>query len=150
MKIFHPLLTALIVFGFVACNKNNTQDEKEPESSSNFNEGSSSELQENTEDAEKRESFSEPQDSFDEKSSPGPQGNAEDVGFANAGVSVALSEGNKFAKPSLWVESYGYNAGGCRVENHPRMIADGNGDSKADVVGFGEAGIYVSLATGVE
>ena len=75
-------------------------------------------------------------------------GKADIVGFANAGVSVAISEGDKFGQPSLWINNYGYNAGGWRVDKHPRIMVDVNGDNKADVVGFGEAGAYVSLSQG--
>ncbi|QRO02689.1 VCBS repeat-containing protein [Archangium violaceum] len=75
-------------------------------------------------------------------------GRADIVGFANAGVNVALSTGNGFAAPQLWLADFGYNAGGWRVEQHPRTLADVNGDGRADVVGFGQAGVYVALSTG--
>ncbi|MCF2856616.1 S8 family serine peptidase [Pseudoalteromonas sp. SMS1] len=70
------------------------------------------------------------------------------VGFANAGVYVSLSNGASFSSPRKWVSSFGYTAGGWRVENHPRMMADVNGDGRDDVVGFANAGVYVSLSTG--
>ncbi|MDK1313335.1 S8 family serine peptidase [Pseudoalteromonas ardens] len=70
------------------------------------------------------------------------------VGFANAGVYVSLSDGTSFSSPRQWVNSFGYSAGGWRVENHPRMMADVNGDGRDDVVGFANAGVYVSLSTG--
>jgi V8-like Glu-specific endopeptidase len=70
------------------------------------------------------------------------------VGFGNAGTYVSLSNGTSFTAPSLWVDNYGYNAGGWRVESHPRFLSDVNGDGKSDVVGFGEAGVYVSESTG--
>lgn len=38
--------------------------------------------------------------------------------------------------------------GGWLVERHPRFLADVNGDGKQDVVGFGDAGVYLSLSTG--
>src|SRR5262245_54760316 len=39
-------------------------------------------------------------------------------------------------------------AGGWSNDNtYPRELADVNGDGKADIVGFGAAGVYVSLAT---
>ncbi len=40
----------------------------------------------------------------------------------------------------------GFEAGGWRVEKHPRFLADITGDGKADIVGFGDAGVYVALA----
>ncbi len=70
------------------------------------------------------------------------------VGFANAGVHVSLSTGSSFTSPQRWVSSYGYEAGGWRVGMHPRMMADVDGDGKDDVVGFANAGVYVSLSTG--
>ncbi|CAM3789046.1 FG-GAP repeat protein [Vibrio aerogenes CECT 7868] len=75
-------------------------------------------------------------------------GKADVVGFGGAGVYVSLSTGTSFSAPSLWVNAFGYNAGQWRVEKHPRMMADVNGDGRADVVGFGNAGVYVSLSTG--
>jgi hypothetical protein len=71
---------------------------------------------------------------------------ADVVGFGNAGAYVSLSTGAAFSQPQLWVGSFGYNAGGWRVQNHPRYLADVNGDGRADVVGFGDAGVWVSLA----
>ncbi len=70
------------------------------------------------------------------------------VGFANDGVYVALSTGTTFSQPSRWIDTYGYSAGGWRVEKHPRVLADVNGDGKQDIVAFGDAGVYLSLSTG--
>ena len=75
-------------------------------------------------------------------------GRADIVGFGNAGVSVSLSTGKNFDAESLWVANYGYTAGGWRVDMHPRYMADVNGDGLADIVGFGNSGVYVSLSTG--
>ena len=72
------------------------------------------------------------------------------VGFGNAGVYVSLSDGETFSEPKLWINTFGYNAGGWRVEKHPRILADVNGDNKVDIVGFGNAGVYVSLSTGYD
>merc|ERR1712165_296490 len=58
----------------------------------------------------------------------------------------SLAGGIGFTSPSLWMNNFGYNAGGWRVDKHPRYLADINGDGKADIVGFGYAGAYVSLA----
>ena len=74
-------------------------------------------------------------------------GRADIVGFGNAGVYVSTSNGNgTFAPPRLVVTNFGYNAGGWRVDMHPRVMADVTGDGRADIVGFGNAGAYVSLA----
>ncbi len=75
-------------------------------------------------------------------------GRADIVGFGNAGAYVSLSNGSSFSAPALWVNSYGYDAGGWRVDMHPRFLADVNGDGRADIVGFGNAGAYVSLSNG--
>ena len=74
-------------------------------------------------------------------------GRADVVGFGTAGVWVSLANtsGNGFEQPQLWVNNFGYNAGGWRVDQHPRLLADVNGDGRADVVGFGNAGVWVSL-----
>ncbi|WP_437962161.1 M57 family metalloprotease [Sorangium sp. So ce119] len=70
------------------------------------------------------------------------------VGFGNAGVYVALSTGSSFSAPELWIGNYGHDAGGWRVEQHPRLLSDVNGDGRQDIVGFGNAGAYTSLSTG--
>jgi hypothetical protein len=71
---------------------------------------------------------------------------ADAVGFGYAGVFVALSTGTSFAPTaSQWTGAFSYNAG-WRVDQHPRMLADANGDGKADAVGFGYAGVFVALA----
>jgi hypothetical protein len=76
-------------------------------------------------------------------------GRADVVGFGNAGVWVALNNGNgTFQAPQLVVANFGYNAGGWRVEKHPRFLADLTGDGRADIVGFGDAGVWVSLNNG--
>ena len=70
---------------------------------------------------------------------------ADIVGFGEAGtyVSRALPVG-RFEDPVLRIPNFGYTAGGWRVERHPRFVVDTTGDGRADVVGFGDAGVYVS------
>ena len=75
-------------------------------------------------------------------------GKADIVSFGDAGVYIALSTGLGFATPILAVNDFGYVAGGWRVEQHPRMLADVNADGKTDIVGFGNKGVYVALSTG--
>ena len=74
---------------------------------------------------------------------------ADIVGFGNAGVYVALNNGDRtFQAPQRVVDKFGYNAGGWRVDRHPRFLADLTGDGRADIVGFGNAGVYVALNKG--
>ncbi len=70
------------------------------------------------------------------------------VGFGNAGVYLSTSTGNGFTAPRLVLRSFGYNAGSWRTNMHPRMLADVNGDGRQDIVGFGNAGVYLSTSTG--
>ena len=74
-------------------------------------------------------------------------GRADIVGFGDAGVYVSRAQANgTFAQPQLVVGNFGYDAGGWRVDRHPRFMADTTGDGRADIVGFGDAGVYVSRA----
>jgi photosystem II stability/assembly factor-like uncharacterized protein len=76
-------------------------------------------------------------------------GRADIVGFGDDGVHLARNNGDGTFQPrQLVLEDFGYNAGGWRVEKHPRFLADLTGDGRADIVGFGDAGVYVSLSNG--
>ncbi|HSA81976.1 MAG TPA: VCBS repeat-containing protein, partial [Geminicoccaceae bacterium] len=76
-------------------------------------------------------------------------GRADIVGFGGAGVWVSLNNGNgTFQAPQMVVGNFGYDAGGWRVEQHPRFLADLTGDGRADIVGFGNAGVWVSPNNG--
>ena len=75
-------------------------------------------------------------------------GRADIVGFAGHGVVVSLSTGTAFSGARTWVRSFGRSAGGWRSGNHPRMLADVNGDGLNDVVGFANNGVHVALSTG--
>ncbi|PPR06992.1 hypothetical protein CVT24_011070 [Panaeolus cyanescens] len=71
------------------------------------------------------------------------------IGFGDAGVLVALNRGDgTFDAPKLALDNFGYEAGGWRVEKHPRVLADIDGDGLPDIVGFGEAGVWVSINNG--
>jgi hypothetical protein len=79
-------------------------------------------------------------------------GRADLVGFRGDGVVVALATGNgRFADAQLVSRSFGADtsAGGWVDTNRfPRLMADVNGDGMADIIGFGDDGVLVSLATG--
>ncbi len=49
-----------------------------------------------------------------------------------------------------WVDNFGYSAstGSWRIDTHPRVLADVNGDGKDDVVGFSNSGVWVAPSTG--
>jgi uncharacterized repeat protein (TIGR01451 family) len=51
--------------------------------------------------------------------------------------------------PTFELAAFGTNAGGWSSQNlTPRELADVNGDGMADIVGFAQGGVYVSLAIG--
>jgi len=71
------------------------------------------------------------------------------VGFGNAGAYVSLSTGTGFGASTRWIAAFGYSAGGWTSQNlYPRALADTNADNRADIIGFGKGGAYVSLSTG--
>lgn len=75
-------------------------------------------------------------------------GLADVVGFANAGIYVALSTGTAFSPATLWSSGFTVNAGWTSQDIYPRTFADVNGDGLPDIVGFMNDGVYVSLNTG--
>jgi|WetSurMetagenome_2_1015567.scaffolds.fasta_scaffold59480_2 hypothetical protein len=76
-------------------------------------------------------------------------GSLDIVGFGNDGVYIAFNNGNgTFKNPEIVSKNFGYNAGGWRVESHPRFLADMKGDGCLDIVGFGNDGVYVAFNEG--
>ncbi|MEV0374909.1 FG-GAP-like repeat-containing protein [Streptomyces sp. NPDC050636] len=74
-------------------------------------------------------------------------GNPDIVGFGDEGVWVSHSRGGgQFEQAQLVCHGFGYNedAGGWRVDRHPRFLADVTGDGRVDIVGFGGPGVYVA------
>jgi len=68
------------------------------------------------------------------------------VGFANGGTLVALANGDgTFDKSLLTLTNFGKNQG-WSVDNHIRVMSDINGDGRADIVAFGDKGVYTALA----
>jgi len=72
-------------------------------------------------------------------------GRADFEGFCSSGVWVSVSTGRAFALRTMWINDFNLNAG-WRMTDHPRMLADVDGDGKADIIGFGSSGVWVSLA----
>jgi hypothetical protein len=67
------------------------------------------------------------------------------VGFGYDGVWAASSNGYSFS-PSFVLADFGYLSG-WRAAKHVRLTGDLNGDKLDDLVGFGDAGVYRSLAS---
>jgi hypothetical protein len=74
-------------------------------------------------------------------------GRADIVGFGYEGAWIALSNGSSFGSASKWTANFNYNQG-WRVNQHPRTVADVNGDGKDDLIGFGYEGVWITLSTG--
>lgn len=75
-------------------------------------------------------------------------GKADIIGFGDDGVWTALSNGDgTFQTPKLVLEGFSNNQG-WRVEQHPRFVVDLTGDGKADLVGFGNDGVWTALSNG--
>ena len=51
-----------------------------------------------------------------------------------------------YGTPKLVIRNFGQDAGNWRVAKHVRVMADVSGDNKADIVGFGDNGVLVSVA----
>jgi hypothetical protein len=77
-------------------------------------------------------------------------GMADIVGFGRGGVSVSLATGNgHFATPTNEIGSFGVGAGGWTSQDqYPRTLGDVNGDGAADIIGFGQGGVYEALSNG--
>ncbi|WP_051311845.1 FG-GAP-like repeat-containing protein, partial [Zooshikella ganghwensis] len=69
------------------------------------------------------------------------------VAFGSGGAFTFLSSGTGFDTEPSTVSEFGTRQGWSTAK-HPRHLADVNGDGKADIVGFADAGVYVSLSTG--
>ncbi|TKB92083.1 MAG: hypothetical protein E8D40_07930, partial [Nitrospira sp.] len=75
-------------------------------------------------------------------------GKADIIGFGTDGVWTALSNGDgTFQAPKLVLAGFNVNQG-WRVEQHPRFVVDLTGDGKADIVGFGNDGVWTAVSNG--
>jgi hypothetical protein len=73
------------------------------------------------------------------------------VGFGDAGTYVSLANPDgTFAAATLFTQfGAGASAGGwASQDQYPRLLADVNGDGRADVVAFGQNAVYVALGSG--
>ena len=79
-------------------------------------------------------------------------GMADIVGFGSGGTYVALATGGgNFGPLTYRLGQFGSaseGGGWSSIDHNPRKLADVNGDDMADIVGFGNGGTYVALATG--
>jgi peptidoglycan hydrolase-like protein with peptidoglycan-binding domain len=70
------------------------------------------------------------------------------VGFGHAGVWTALNNDDGTFQPQrLVLNSFGYGTG-WRTGRHLRFVADLTGDGRADIVGFGDGGVYLARGKG--
>jgi hypothetical protein len=70
------------------------------------------------------------------------------IGFGYDGVWTAINDRQGgFGAPQFTPGMFGYNQG-WRVDQHPRLVIDINGDGIADIIGFGDAGIWTAIGKG--
>src|SRR5712692_1054777 len=76
-------------------------------------------------------------------------GFADIVGFGDCGVWTALGNGSgSFQDPKVVIANFGYQAGAWQVDKHPRFAVDLNGDGCADIIGFGDDGVWIAIGNG--
>lgn len=73
------------------------------------------------------------------------------VGIDSSGVFVSIAKPNRdgFSPRVMHIPDFAY-AHGWRVQDHPRMIEDIDGDQKGDVVGVDSSAVHVYLGDGSE
>jgi len=77
-------------------------------------------------------------------------GRADIVGFGGTNVFVSFGNTNgTFGDPIASYLPFTKNVGGWTDNNNfPRLLADVNGDNRADIIGFGDTNVFVSLSNG--
>ena len=75
-------------------------------------------------------------------------GKADLVGFGNDGVWTALGNGDGTFQPPKLVLADFDPALGWDGTKHLRIMGDLNGDGRADIIGFGDAGVYSAMSNG--
>jgi hypothetical protein len=77
---------------------------------------------------------------------------ADIVGFGGTGVWISFGNLNgTFSTPMFDLASYATGAGGWSNNNNfPRLLADVNDDTVADIIGFGSTGVWESLSNGFD
>ncbi|WP_298199282.1 FG-GAP-like repeat-containing protein [Novosphingobium sp.] len=76
-------------------------------------------------------------------------GRADVIGFGQAGTLVALARADgTFGNPTLAAGDFGQAQGWSSQDRFARTVGDVNGDGKADLIGFGQAGTLVALGNG--
>lgn len=71
------------------------------------------------------------------------------IGFGDDGVWVAINDGRGGFEPNLkFTQGLFCYDQGWRVDQHPRIVIDLDGDGIADIIGFGDAGIWTAIGKG--
>ena len=76
-------------------------------------------------------------------------GRADIIGFGQAGTLVSLARADgTFGAPTFAIADFGTAQGWSTQDSFARTTGDVNGDGKADIIGFGQAGTLVALGNG--
>ena len=70
------------------------------------------------------------------------------IGYGGPGVFVSISTGRGLSAARLYLKHSFTAANGWQNSMHVRTAGDINGDGKADLVGFGQKGVYVAMSLG--
>ena len=75
-------------------------------------------------------------------------GRGDIIGFGDSGVYVSYNNGDGTFQPvKLVLKSFGVQQG-WQVSKHPRFVVDLTGDGRGDIIGFGDANVFVSYNDG--